>query len=50
MRQKIATELKDYPSAIEAGKKALSIAELKKMKSVESLKKQILELELLLKK
>ena len=50
LRQKIATELKDYPSAIEAGKKALSIAELKKMKSVESLKKQILELELLLKK
>jgi len=50
LRQKIATELKDYPSAIEAGKKALSIAELKKMKSAESLKKQILELELLLKK
>ncbi|MFV8342940.1 DUF2911 domain-containing protein [Flavobacterium sp. XS2P39] len=50
LRQKIATELKDYSSAIEAGKKALSIAELKKMKSVESLKKQILELELLLKK
>ncbi|TRW98997.1 DUF2911 domain-containing protein [Flavobacterium gawalongense] len=50
LRQKIATELKDYPSAIEAGKKALSIAELKKMKSVESLKKQILALELLLKK
>ena len=50
LRQKIATELKDYPTAIEAGKKALSIAELKKMKSVESLKKQILELELLLKK
>lgn len=50
LRQKIATELKDYPSAIEAGKKALSIAELKKMKSAESLKKQILEVELLLKK
>ncbi|MFV8271330.1 DUF2911 domain-containing protein [Flavobacterium sp. LB2R40] len=50
LRQKIATELKDYPSAIEAGKKALSIAELKKMKSVESLKKQILEMELLLNK
>ncbi|MFV8355765.1 DUF2911 domain-containing protein [Flavobacterium sp. XS1P32] len=50
LRQKIAMELKDYPIAIEAGKKALSIAELKKMKSVESLKKQILELELLLKK
>ena len=50
LRQKIATELKDYPSAIEAGKKALSIAELKKMKSVESLKKQILEMEFLLNK
>ncbi|RTY96727.1 DUF2911 domain-containing protein [Flavobacterium sp. GSP27] len=50
LRQKIATELKDYPSAIEAGKKALSIAEFKKMKSVESLKKQILEMELLLNK
>ena len=35
LRQKIAMELKDYPIAIEAGKKALSIAELKKMKSVE---------------
>lgn len=50
LRQKIATELKDYPSAIEAAKKALLIAELKKMKSAEALKKQILELELLLKK
>lgn len=50
LRQKIATELKDYPSAIEAAKKALSIAELKKMKSAEALKKQILALELLLKK
>lgn len=50
LRQKLSVALKDYPSAIEAGKKALSIAELKKMKSVESLKKQILELELLLKK
>ena len=50
LRQKIATELKDYPNAIEAAKKALSIAELKKMKSVEVLKKQILALELLLKK
>ena len=50
LRQKIATELKDYPNAIEAAKKALSIAELKKMKSVEALKKQILALELLLKK
>ncbi|RTY81013.1 DUF2911 domain-containing protein [Flavobacterium sp. LS1P28] len=50
LRQKLATELKDYPSAIEAGKKALSIAEFKKMKSVESLKKQILEMELLLNK
>ena len=50
LRQKIATELKDYPSAIEAAKKALLIGEVKKMKSVEALKKQILELELLLKK
>ena len=50
LRQKIATELKDYPSAIEAAKKALLIAELKKMKSAEALKKQILELELRLKK
>lgn len=50
LRQKIATELKDYAGAIEAANKALSIAELKKMKSAEALKKQILELELLLKK
>ena len=50
LRQKIATELKDYPNAIQAANKALSIAELKKMKSAEALKKQILELELLLKK
>lgn len=50
LRQKIATELKDYPNAIEAAKKDLLIAELKKMKSAEVLKKQILALELLLKK
>jgi len=49
LRQKISIELKDYPGAIGAAKKALAIAEQKKMKNVEKLKNQIAELELLLK-
>lgn len=49
LRQKIATELKDYPNAIEAAKKALAIAEKKKMKGTEKLKNQIEELQLLFK-
>ena len=49
LRQKVSLELKDYPNAIEAAKKALTIAEQKKMKGTEKLKNQIEELQLLLK-
>nr|WP_294921707.1 DUF2911 domain-containing protein [uncultured Flavobacterium sp.] len=49
LRQKLSVGLKDYPNAIAAAKKALVIAEKKKMKSAEKLKKQIIEWELLLK-
>lgn len=49
LRQKLSAGQKDYPNAIEAAKKALVIAEQKKMKSAEKLKKQIIEWELLLK-
>jgi tetratricopeptide (TPR) repeat protein len=49
LRQKVSLELKDYPNAIEAAKKALAIAEQKKMKGTEKLKNQIEELQLLLK-
>ena len=49
LRQKLSVELKDYSGAVEAAKKALAIAEQKKMKSVEKLKNQVAELELLAK-
>lgn len=50
LRQKLAAELKDYPNAIEAAKKALSLAEKEKMKSTtETLKKKIADWELILK-
>ena len=50
LRQKIAAASNDYPAAIDAAKKALKIAEIKKMKNQDTLKKQITEWELLLKK
>ena len=49
LRQKMAAATKDYPVAIDAAKKAVKNAELKKMKSQDILKKQIKEWELLLK-
>lgn len=49
LRQKMAASTKDYPVAIDAAKKAVKNAELKKMKSQDILKKQIKEWELLLK-
>ena len=50
LRQKIAAELKDYPTAIEAAKKAVKNAEIKKMKTPETLIKKIAEWEMLIKK
>ncbi|GGF14621.1 DUF2911 domain-containing protein [Flavobacterium limi] len=49
LRQKLSIGLKDYRGAVEAAKKALVIAEQKKMKVTEKLKNQIEELQLLLK-
>lgn len=49
LRQKMAAATKDYPVAIDAAKKAVKNAELKKMKSQDILKNQIKEWELLLK-
>ena len=48
-RQKIAAQIKDYFTAIDAAKKAIKISEIKKMKSQETLKKLIIEWELLAK-
>ncbi len=50
LRQKIAAELKDYPTAIEAAKKAVKNAEIKKMKTPETLIKKIADWEMLIKK
>ncbi|WP_310555077.1 DUF2911 domain-containing protein [Flavobacterium sp.] len=51
LRQKIASELKEYTNAIEAAKKALALAEKEKMKSaIETLKKRIADWEILIKK
>jgi len=50
LRQKIASELKEYVTAIEAAKKALALAEKEKMKSdIVTLKKRIADWEILLK-
>lgn len=50
LRQKIASELKEYTIAIEAAKKALALAEKEKMKSdIVTLKKRIADWEILLK-
>jgi len=50
LRQKIASELKDYTTAIEAAKKALALAEKGKKKStIEILKKKIADWEIILK-
>lgn len=49
LRQKLAADLKDYPMAIEASKKAIAITVLKKMKGAEKLKAKIDEWELILK-
>ncbi len=50
LRQKIAAELKEYATAIEAAKKALALAEKEKMKSdIVTLKKRIADWEILLK-
>jgi hypothetical protein len=50
LRQKIASELKEYATAIEAAKKALALAEKEKMKSdIVTLKKRIADWEILLK-
>ena len=50
LRQKIAAELKEYTTAIEAAKKALALAEKEKMKSdIVTLKKRIADWEILLK-
>lgn len=50
LRQKIASELKDYTTAIEAAKKALALAEKGKKKStIEILKKRIADWEIILK-
>ena len=51
LRQKIASESKDYVNAIDAAKKALALAEKEKMKStIEMLKEKINNWETLLKK
>ena len=50
LRQKIAAELNDYSTAIDAAKKAVKIAEIKKMKTPETLIKKIAEWEMLMKK
>lgn len=50
LRQKMASELKEYATAIEAAKKALALAEKEKMKSdIVTLKKRIADWEILLK-
>jgi len=50
LRQKIAAELKEYATAIEAAKKALALAEKEKTKSdIVTLKKRIADWEILLK-
>jgi tetratricopeptide (TPR) repeat protein len=51
LRQKIASENKDYASAIEAAKRAVSLADKEKMKkNIETLNNKIASWELLLKK
>lgn len=51
LRQKIASENKDYASAIEAAKRAVSLADKEKMKkTIETLNNKIASWELLLKK
>ena len=51
LRQKIASENKDYTSAIEAAKRAVSLADKEKMKkTIETLNNKIASWELLLKK
>jgi hypothetical protein len=49
LRQKLAADLKDYPTAIDAAKKAVEIAERTKMKGAEKLKVKIKEWQLALK-
>lgn len=50
LRQKIASELKDYPNAIAAAKRAITLADKEKMKStIETLNKRIADWELILK-
>lgn len=49
LRQKMAAAIKDYAVAIDAAKKAIKIAEIKKMKNQDTLNSQIKEWELLLK-
>jgi hypothetical protein len=51
LRQKLASELKDYTKAIEAAKKAITLADKEKMKNtIEILKKKIADWEILIKK
>lgn len=51
LRQKLASELKDYTKAIEAAKRAISIADKEKMKkTIDSLNNKISDWEILLKK
>ena len=51
LRQKIASELKDYTNAITAAKKAITLADKEKMKSsIEILNKRIADWEIILKK
>lgn len=51
LRQKLASENKDYPKAIEAAKRAISIADKEKMKkTIELLNHKIADWEVLLKK
>lgn len=51
LRQKLASENKDYASAIEAAKRAISIADKEKMKkTIDSLNNKISDWEILLKK
>ncbi len=51
LRQKIASELKDYTNAIEAAKRAITLADKEKMKkNIEILNDKIIDWELLLKK
>lgn len=50
LRQKLASELKDYTKAIEAAKKAITLADKEKMKNtIEILKKKIADWEIILK-